>query len=688
MKSALSRVPALRLLVPFIIGITLAESFSGQLPILLPGLIGFLTLIYLNFSGRNAILRWRLRPWWFAAVFMLSVSAGGLSLRLWQPQAIELDKVNGSMATGIVQEISRYDFSMQMRVTLCHVSGHRISPHDILVSTRGCDYQLRECDVIAFRCNLDPITNLGNPDEFSRQDVYWQQGMIYKQHLAVSQLRIVGHRVSLYDMAMRLRRALTKKLLCTSLSPPARDLIVALLLNQRQFVDHELQQQFSAAGVAHVLALSGLHVGLLAGIIWFLLLPLDYLRLKKLRLFVTVLGLVFFAFMTGLSLSVVRAVIMISCTLVAIILYRKSSALNALCMSALLTLVIWPAAIYQASFQLSYVTVASIIGLSGKLPSVVSKSRLLNWLWSLVATSLIAMLATIMLTAYYFNSMSFQSIISNVLILPVMPLFMIAAIAFLVSATAGIEWSVLNLCIEGIYKYMNSVSDMLSDFPYFHIDRIYVTASSVWIFYAVLLALVAWLMTRKLRWIMWSFLLSNVLIAHLVYVHLQTPQEELMVLNNYRSTPILWHKSGKGYIWIPDDMESDTIQFANSIKRLLAHRSIMSVKWITGESNDNVSLVKPPFAHVFGQRILVAASGVNHNWIEAAGNGVEIDWIIVTKRFHGSLNELMQHFSCRQIIVSGSVSDENRISIKKQCNELGIKCYDLKSQGAWVFAYH
>ena len=335
---------------------------------------------------------------------------------------------------------------------------------------------------MSFRCDLSPITNLGNPDEFDRQSFLWQKGILYGQHVAVNQLRCIGHRPTLLSRSASLRQQLIDQVLNTSLSPPCQDLMIALLLGDDRQIDPSVREKFSMAGIAHILALSGLHVGLIASLIWFLFFPLDYLRLKKLRLVITLVVLAGFAWLTGMSPSVVRASIMIGFTLIAIVLYRKSLALNAMCVSALLTLSIWPTALYQAGFQLSYITVGAIVGLQDKVfPILVDrKQRVFYRLWSLISTSLIAMAATIVLSAYYFNSISLLSVLSNVFILPVMPVVMVLGVIFLFLTSIGLEWSVVNVCLETLYTYMNKVSEWVALLPGAHVSGWVYSVALLW----------------------------------------------------------------------------------------------------------------------------------------------------------------------------------------------------------------
>ena len=684
--SPLSRVPALRILLPFAAGIMLNASLPGFIPVIVLAVLGVAFYVTLRQLGREPLKQLQVRPWWIVPVALLSMSAGALSLQLSRPTPIELRNVNGKVLTGLIESIESYDFSMRMQVRLSQVDSQPANPQRVLITTQGCDYSIHEGDLVSFRGNLAPITNLGNPDEFDRQSYLWQQGILYGQHLPVNQLRRVGHRPTLMSRSASLRQHLIERVLNTSLSQPCQDLLIALLLGDDRLIDPGVREKFSMAGIAHILALSGLHVGLIASLIWFLLFPLDYLRLKKLRLVITLVVLAGFAWLTAMSPSVVRATIMIGFTLVAMVLYRQSLALNAMCLSALLTLCIWPTALYQAGFQLSYITVAAIVGLQDRVfPARVDrKRRLRHRLSSLISTSLIAMAATIMLTAYYFNAVSLLSVLSNVLILPVMPVLMVLAVIFLFLAAIGLECSALNASLDTLYTYMSNVTHCVASLPGAHLSGVYVTGATVGLFYALLACLVMAIITQRPRWRLRMMGITVLVAGQLAYVKLNTPSQTLIILNDHRSTPILWHDNGKTYAWLPDTPDADRTLFEHTHRRLLAHLGSDSLQWVTDTLRDQRSLVHQPLAILQGKRILVAGKGVNKTYLQHAHRIGPVHLLVVTKRYHGTIQDIVNQCPCGLVILSGALTDDRYEAYLHECRLLGLKYHDTKQAGAWM----
>lgn len=684
-QSPLSRLPALRLLLPFVLGIVLGTMLPGLWLVVSLFVAGGVSYIVIALGGHNPMRQYAMRAWWALPVVLLSMAAGALSLELYRPRPLDLQQVNGRTVSVLVENVEAYDYGMRLQVRLMDCGGNGLPPQRVLLTTRGCDYLMREGDVLAFDCNLAPVTNSGNPDEFDRESHLWQQGILYSQNLPVNKLCRLGHRPTLLACASSLRRQLMMRLLNTSLSPPALDMMIALLLGNSRLIDPGVRMSFSQAGVAHILALSGLHVGLISSLIWLLLFPLDYLRLKKLRLLLTMAALVAFAVFTGLSPSVVRATIMIGFTMVAIVLYRKSVALNAMSVSALVTLCIWPTAIYQAGFQLSYVTVAAIVGWqSVAMPSVNRRRRVLRWLWSLVGTSLIAMAATIMLSAYYFCSISMYSVLTNVLILPLMPVVMVLGVVFLFLAVIRLEWNVLNNAIELVYNYMSQVSQAVASLPGSHFSGVYVTELTVILFYVALGCVVIWGVTRNFGWLMGAMGFIAIVVGHLAWLSSDTPTRGLMVLNDYGSTPIVWHENGHVYTWIPDNPTADRQLFEQVHRRLVAHMGADSLHWVKDSVKTTMSMVRSPLAYIHGKRLLVAGKGMSRRWLEWCRSMEAVDVLVVTKRYHGSLRALAEACRPELVLLSGDLPDERCEAHADTCRRLNLAFHDIKHTGAYV----
>lgn len=194
----------------------------------------------------------------------------------------------------------------------------------------------------------------------------------------------------------------------------------ALLLGYKEELDPELRKAFSEAGAMHVLAVSGLHVGIVFMALNFLLGWMERLPRGKLFKMLVIIALIWcYALLTGSSPSVLRASVMFSMIGLAGALLRSANIINTLAASAFVMLIWAPALLFNVGFQLSYSAVLGIVLLYPHIsPLVASRYWLVNKMWDLTAVSIAAQLSTFPLTLYYFHQLPVYAFLSNLIIIP------------------------------------------------------------------------------------------------------------------------------------------------------------------------------------------------------------------------------------------------------------------------------
>ena len=569
---------------------------------------------------------------------------------------------------------------MQMKVNLIDAQLPRCH---VLLSTRGCDYRMQAGDLVAWQAALDETGNLGNPDEMDYASfLLHSEGIRYQQHLPLGQLKRIGQSPTLITRMANVRRDLQLKVFNSRLSPAAQQFVCALLLGNSAIIDKTTRQEFSAAGVAHVLALSGLHVGFIALIIWWLLFPLDFLRMKKVRLAVTLMAIILFAVFTGLSPSVVRSTVMIGMVFTSYILYRRSVSLNALAQAALIILVFSPSSLYSVGFQLSFITVGAVLLFASLPESLKSRYSWVNYITSTVITSLVAMLATVALSAHYFHTVSLMSVISNLLILPILPVFMVLGALFLLVTSAGLHWNILDRLIDGIYRYIHWVTVTVNAIPGSHVSGVYVSNVGVVAYFVIVALVVLWIYRRNFRFLLAAGCVLVLMLSHSLWHDHTTPRQGLVIFNSFSSTPVLYYDYGKGYVWTPDEEDTDSISFARYYAGFLARHDIQELQFIT--TGDTIvldgAMIRPPHAHLMGRRILAVGGG---QWKRATTQQrLRVDDIIITKRYHGTVAKLKELYRFDRLIISGAMHEKERMM--NECDSLGIRTHDLSTRGALV----
>ena len=213
----------------------------------------------------------------------------------------------------------------------------------------------------------------------------------------------------------------------------SQQIAFALLLGQKGSLDKDTREAYSDTGTMHILAVSGLHVGIIYAM---LLLPVRGFkpgsRIRTFYPIFVVLIIWVFALLTGFSASVVRAATMFTLMTMGQMKKRKSSIWNILAFSALLIIVSNPDAIFDIGFQLSYLAVAGIVGLQ---PLIVRwwlpQNSILEYFWQLGAVSLAAQLVTFPLSILYFHQFPTYFLVANLLVVPLAFLIMSVGVPFL-----------------------------------------------------------------------------------------------------------------------------------------------------------------------------------------------------------------------------------------------------------------
>ena len=323
--------------------------------------------------------------------------------------------------------------------------------------------------VIWVPANPEPVAPPSFPDEFNYKRFLAAKGIHFRQFLGKKLLVLPLKPSNELNFAMEhLRHYFAGVIDQYVQRPESKQIALALLLGQKESLGKEVKQAYSATGTQHILAVSGLHVGIIYSI---LLLPLTFFKQKGQVLqksyLILVLGLIWiYALMTGFSPSVVRAVVMFSLVTLGQMRKRKPSIWNILAFSALLLLVLDPAIQTDLGFQLSYLAVAGIVGLQPILLRMWAPSnRVLDYFWQMATVTLAAQLITSPLTVHYFHTFPTYFLVANLLIVPLSYIILCAGVPFLLLAWIPMVGSFLGAIVDFLLFIQNEITYALQELP-------------------------------------------------------------------------------------------------------------------------------------------------------------------------------------------------------------------------------
>lgn len=261
------------------------------------------------------------------------------------------------------------------------------------------------------------------PGQFDAQQYYARQGVHYMSYAGSRSWRVKGREQALvlYRLAHTVRRAVENLLL--SRMPHAGDggMLAALLLGVRRKMDPELKAAYAQAGISHILAVSGMHVGLIFGFFSFALGRLRYLPGGRLLLASSLIALLWmYALVTGLSPSVLRAVTVFSVLQLNTLLRRPALPVNGLCLGTFLLLLNDVNLIYDVGYQLSFAAVYGILSFGGPLRHLFRfRIRPLAWIWESCSVTLAATLSTFPVLVWHFHQFPVYFLPANLVAVPV-----------------------------------------------------------------------------------------------------------------------------------------------------------------------------------------------------------------------------------------------------------------------------
>lgn len=291
----------------------------------------------------------------------------------------------------------------------------------------------------------------------------------------------------------------------------------ALLLGDKQLIDKDLLLSFAGAGALHVLAVSGLHVGIVMLILSFILSPIKSIKSGKLIfLILAISGVWFYAIITGMSPSVLRAAVMFSFILIGNELQRETSIYQSLMVSALILILVDPHIIFKVGFLLSYFAVIGIVYFYPKIYHLLYfKHKIFNWAWSVMAVSIAAQIATFPLSIYCFQQFPNLFIVSNLIVIPLSFVLLVIGIGYLALSTVPVISDIfqflLNLCLD----ILNASVRWIENVPYSTIQGISIRWYDVLLLY-FFLALIATSLEQKSKKL---FLSSMIILSFFTLNH-------------------------------------------------------------------------------------------------------------------------------------------------------------------------
>jgi competence protein ComEC len=526
------------------------------------------------------------------------------------------------------------------------------------------------------------LSSPANPHEFDYKR-FLSFRNIYHQHFVLPDSWIkIDHapqHILIYH-AQRIR-AWAASVLKTHITGEQQQVIaLALVLGIRDGIDNELQEAYAASGAMHVLAVSGLHVGVIFLLLNSIFKQFNFFEKKKwIQAVISLLALWSFAFITGLSASVLRAVTMFSLIIIAKASGKGDNIYNTLASAALILLLINPFLIMSVGFQLSFLAVIGIVSITrGVYDLWEPESLLIDRIWQITCVAFAAQLSTFALGMLYFHQFPVYFFFSNLFVIPGAFIILLSGIVCLlfsfIPPLAGIIGGLMEVCIW----IMNKAVFTIEALPYSKVNDIYIDTLQTWLLLLSIACLVAFFYYKRL-FLIKTALSFSILFGFITWQHFLEVRK-LNSINIYRVNGLLaidLIKNGNAFFFtdVPDWNDKERLRFHIRPNRL-AH-SVHSVQRLG--PTDVTDLTWAQFILFDNKRILILKD-IPPKLSEI----LEVDMLIPDKAWKGSLNMLEGAISYRQLLISSALNYSQVSKLSREALDLGIPFHNIQQEGALI----
>jgi competence protein ComEC len=449
--------------------------------------------------------------------------------------------------------------------------------------------------------------------------------------------------------------------------------LAALTLGYTDDLQPELMAGYSATGVVHILSVSGMHVGIVYAVMAFLLGFMNKTQGQKVfkGLFI-MLFLWGYAFLSGLSLPVIRSALMFSFIAIATCFERKSQIYNTIFMSMLAMLVVNPASLYDVGFQLSYACVLSIIFFKPILDKLYNPTtKPVRYVWTMFAVSLAAQIGTTPFTLYYFQQFPNYFLLTNFIAIPLSSVIIYLAMGLLFVSFVPYLSAVIALLLNGSVWLLNAVIITIQHLPY-SVSHISLDIRQSFLILLAIFCLSGYYYSRKYLSLFTG--LASLLLACLfsILVNYRTlTTKRIIVYAGQKSTHVSFINRNRNYVSTSDPKEIQRL--ANAFWQ---NQKLASPTWL----NQN-NWFREGFAQYEGNRILILTTDLLKK--KTTNKPLELDCLIIGNRIKPRIEQILECVHPRKIVVDRTISKWYTETIRQCCRSRGIGFYSVAEQGAY-----
>ena len=553
--------------------------------------------------------------------------------------------------------------------------------------------QLAYGDLLALKVPMEEIPPSLNPEEFDYRQYLKRQGVTGRVYLKADDWLNTGVTQGnpVYGFAYRFRDKLLQALRRCGVTDDEFGVGAAILLGYDESLPAQVRQNYVTAGSMHILCVSGMHVGIIYLLASFILgLFGKGKTIAKIRRIILLALIWFYALLTGLSPSIMRASLMITFVLFGELIHRKGFALNSIAASAFMLLLMDPNNLFAIGFQLSYVAVVGIVLLQKPIYNrFYVKNKLLDKLWEITSVSLAAQIATMPLAIYYFNQFTSYFWLSNLLMTPLS--FVVIMSGMLLLMLSWVPW--LNMALGKVVwisiRMMNGAVSWIEGLPFSLVKGLYMNDFQFVLSLLLLLLLLLFVNLRKKRMMMELLVVSAVFAFSMAWrSHCLSQQSQFLVYAVRNHTVINVVDGFDNVLLCDEGLLAETSSIDYSLRGHWARHqlSINPVCYTLGETINNELAIK--------QKHFISAHGVllalwnPEMALKESRRRIAVDYLMVREKQRPDLQQIVKNYQVGTLLVDGSVPVYLSKEWARQAETMGIRCYELRNGSLDLLANH
>ena len=553
----------------------------------------------------------------------------------------------------------------------------------VLLYVPASDTSIRYGTKLMITTPPDPVEPPGNPKEFDYRMYLANKNIFHRQFLRRDDYLVIGQSEPnrIIALANHIRNfgvtAITEKITNTDHQSIAK----ALLLGVRGDMSDELMQAYAHAGVIHILAISGLHLGILYG---FMLLIFRKYRKTTWFVLLTVVILWSYATIAGLSPSVTRAALMFSIFSIGQYFYRTPNIFNTIAFSAFVLLIINPMQLFNVGFQLSYLAVIGIVWLHPSINSLfASKYKVFEKIWSLTSVGIAAQILTFPLVLHYFHNYPLLFFISNLIVVPAAGIILVGGLAFLISSFVGIGLlsGILATGLGFLIGFMNRSVLFIENIPGSYIKDIHLPQHQVVMLYLFITGILVFLYVKNFKWLFFAVTVWVIFILSIVFDQVSKSSRHWIVVYDVPGVTVIdiidaFHLAS--YTIAADAADYEKVPYHTGNFRL-ATAGMGSVQSFP------IKKTQISGAKIFSSgRIvfLIISKSPDRGFVSEQPFGV--DYIIISNNAVKDFSYLQKLFTFKKVIFDSSNDYYYLQQAAKELDRSGLKYHNVRENGAFI----